>query len=250
MNDENTGVNVSVILMEPKIEGNIGAIARVCNNFNATDLVLISPQVDHLSEEAKNRARHSKHYLENAKVYDNLRSVKDKYSFLIGTSAKAGKTYNVYRQPAFSWEWTDKEFLLNSKIGIVFGREDRGLSNEELGLCDYLVNVPVPGEQRVLNISHAVAIMLYEIWKQTNEVVSISELGLASVSKEREMLFSLFESLVDNVEYEEYRKPNVKHAFRSIVNRSFATKEEIHTLIGMFKTILEQNQSEYENDSK
>ena len=246
----NAGANISVILIEPKVEGNIGAIARVCNNFNVTELVLISPQVDHLSEEARNRARHSKHYLENAKIYANFRSIKDTYSFLIGTSAKAGKTYNVYRQPAFSWEWTDEKFLLNSKIGIVFGREDRGLSNEELSLCDYLVNVPVPGEQRVLNISHAVAIVLYEVWKQTNKVVSTSELEVASVSKEREMLFSLFESLVDNVDYEEYRKPNVKHAFRSIVNRSFATKEEIHTLIGMYKTILEQNQKDYENDSE
>jgi TrmH family RNA methyltransferase len=242
MDKEIKGVNCSIILIEPKVEGNIGAIARVCNNFNATELVLISPQVDHLSEEARNRARHSKHYLENAKIFSEFQDVRDSFSFLIGTSAKAGKTYNVYRQPAFSWEWTDEKFLLSSKIGIVFGREDRGLSNEELRLCDYLVSIPVPGEQRVLNISHAVAIILYEVWKRTYKVVDTSELAIVSVSKEREMLFRLFESLVNNIDYEEYRKPNIIHAFRSIVNRSFASKEEIHTLIGMFKTILEQNQ--------
>ncbi|MHA1345602.1 MAG: RNA methyltransferase [Candidatus Heimdallarchaeaceae archaeon] len=242
MNKEIKGVNCSIILIEPKVEGNIGAIARVCNNFNATELVLISPQVDYLSEEAKNRARHSKHYLENARVFSDFQNVRDHYEFLIGTSAKAGKTYNVYRQPAFSWEWTDEKFLLSSKIGIVFGREDRGLSNKELSLCDYLVNIPVPGEQRVLNISHAVAIILYEVWKRTYKVVDASELEIVSVSKEREMLITLFESLVNSMDYEEYRKPNVIHAFRSILNRSFASKEEIHALIGMFKTILEQNQ--------
>ncbi|MHA1465033.1 MAG: TrmH family RNA methyltransferase, partial [Candidatus Heimdallarchaeaceae archaeon] len=71
MNKEIKGVNCSIILIEPKVEGNIGAIARVCNNFNATELVLISPQVDYLSEKEKNRARHSKHYLENARVFSD-----------------------------------------------------------------------------------------------------------------------------------------------------------------------------------
>ena len=246
VNKEIKGINCRIILIEPKVEGNIGAIARVCNNFNATELVLISPQVDHLSEEARNRARHSKHYLENAKVFSDFQSIREHFSFLIGTSAKAGKTYNVYRQPAFSWEWTDEKLLLSSKIGIVFGREDRGLSNEELSLCDYLVNIPVPGEQKVLNISHAVAIILYEVWKRTYNVVDASELEIVSVKREREMLFALFESLVNDIEYEDYRKPNVVHAFRSIVNRSFASKEEIHTLIGMFKTILEQIQKNKE----
>lgn len=70
--------------------------------------------------------------------------------------------------------------------------------------------------------------------------------SIVSVKREREMLFALFESLVNDIEYEDYRKPNVVHAFRSIVNRSFASKEEIHTLIGMFKTILEQNQKNKE----
>lgn len=246
MDKEIKGVNCSIILIEPKVAGNIGAIARVCNNFDATELVLISPQVNHLSEEARIRARQSKHYLENAKVFSKFQDIRDRFSFLIGTSAKAGKTYNVYRQPAFSWEWTDEKFLLSSKIGIVFGREDRGLSNEELSMCDYLVNIPVPGEQKVLNISHAVAIMLYEVWKRTYNAIETSELQTVSVSKEREMLFTLFESLVNNIDYEEYRKPNIIHAFRCIVNRSFASKEEIHTLIGMFKTILEQNQKNKE----
>ena len=136
--------------------------------------------------------------------------------------------------------------MLSSKIGIVFGREDRGLSNDELSMCDYLVNIPVPGEQKVLNISHAVAILLYEVWKRTYNVVDASELEITSATKEREMLFTLFNSLVINIDYEEYRKPNIIHAFRSIVNRSFASKEEIHTLIGMFKTILEQNQKNKE----
>ena len=82
------------------------------------------------------------------------------------------------------------------------------------------------------------------MWKRTYNLEEVTELEISSVSKEREMLFTLFESLVNDVDYEEYRKPNVIHAFRRIVHRSFASKEEIHTLIGMFKTFIEQyNQS-------
>lgn len=243
MNEKIKGVNCSVILMEPKVEGNIGAIARVCNNFNVKDLILVSPQVDHLSVEAKNRARHSKHYLEKAIIVESLQELSDKFTTLIGTSAKAGKNYNIYRQPAFSWEWTKENFLLSGNIGVVFGREDRGLSNDEIAMCDYLVNIPLPGKQKVLNISHAVVIILYEIWKRTYRIEEKSEKEVVSIAKEREMLFSLFESLVENIEYEDYRKPNVIHAFRSIVNRSFASKEEIHALIGMFKSFLELSEN-------
>ena len=242
MSESSENLNCSIVLVEPKIGGNIGAIARVCNNFNAKELILIAPQTDHLSDEAKSRAKHSIHYLENAKIYSKIEEAREKCTFLIGTSAKAGKTYNVKRQPAFSWEWTDADRFLNSNVGIVFGREDRGLSNEELGLCDYLVNIPVPGDQKVLNISHAVAIILYEVWTRTSGMVESSKMETASAETERKMLFQLFETIVESVDYEEYRKPNVLHAFRSIVNRSFASKDEIHTLIGMFKTIWQQCQ--------
>ena len=62
----------------------------------------------------------------------------------------------------------------------------------------------------------------------------------ASTSKERDVLFEKFTQITDNLPYEEYRKPIVQHTFRNIVNRSFTNKEEIHAMIGVFRTIFNQ----------
>jgi len=229
--------NYDVILIESQIEGNIGPIARICNNFNVNSLILVSPQVDHTSDEAKARAKHSIQYLKEAKIYSSIADVKGEFNFLIGTSAKAGKSYNVLRQPVFPWHLSEIASLQKSKIGIVFGREDKGLLNEELRLCDFLVTIPVPGEHKVLNISHAVGIILYELWKIKSQIEFESIEERISIHKEREILFELFNEITKILTYAEYRKPIVKQTFRSIINRSFASKEEIHALIGVFKSI-------------
>ncbi len=225
--------------MEPKISGNIGAIARLCQNFNVDKLVLIAPQIDHKNSEAMQRAKHSHKYLEDAKIYESLENIRDKYSFLVGTSAKAGRTYNVRRQPVYPWELEEMLVVNEGKIGLVFGREDRGLSNEELLICDFLVNIPVPAKFKVMNISHAVAVVLYEVWKLLFQIESKLTMEKSSNKLERKILFDTFNEIVEILPYEEHRKPIVKHSFSTMVNRSFATSEEIHSLIGIFKTIKE-----------
>jgi len=233
-------IKQDVILVEPKIEGNIGAIARLCNNFGINRLVLIAPQVDHLHEESRRRARHSIKFLEEAIIVNTLEEIKQDYSFIIGTSAKAGLNYNVFRQPSFSWDLSEIQNVSQGNIGIVFGREDRGLSNEELRYCDFLVNIPVPGDHKVMNISQAVAIILYEIWKELSQTEKKIAEERSSTGVERKILFDLVQELIDLIHYEEYRKPIAFHSFTTVINRSFASSEEIHSLIGIFKTILQQ----------
>ena len=224
--------------MEPRIEGNIGAIARTCNNFNVTELVLVSPQIDHLSEESRKRAKHSIHYLENAKIYNDFLEIREKFDFLIRTSAKAGKSYNVLRQPVNPEFFEKIEKLPESKIGLLFGREDRGLSNEEIRQCDFIASIPLPGKHKVLNISHAVTIFLYEFWKSFSLFKKQISQEQPSSSKDREILFELFNEITEILSYEEYRKPIVQHTFKTVINRSLPSKEEIHSLIGVFKSYL------------
>ena len=240
MLEKKNETNYDVIILEPKIAGNIGAVARICNNFNVNNLILVSPQVDPLSDEARARAKHSKAYLTKAKILTSLEEVREEYDFLIGTSAKAGSSYNVLRQPISPWHLSKNINLNKGKFGIVFGREDKGLTNEELRMCDFLVTIPVPGKHKVLNISHAIGIIIYEIWKASLELETRFNEIESSAYKEREVLFEIFKQITDSLPYEEYRKPVVQHTFRNIVNRSFTNKEEIHALIGIFRKISRQ----------
>jgi len=237
--EKKSKLNLDVILVEPKIGGNIGAIARLCHNFNVNKLVLISPQIDHNCDEARQRAKHSIHYLENAEIYDTLEKIRNNYSVIVGTSAKAGRTYNVRRQPVYPWELEEMFSVKEGKIALVFGREDRGLSNEELLSCDFLVSIPVPSDFKVMNLSHAVAVVLYEIWKLLFKIESKLTKEKSSSTLERDILVDIFKEIIEILPYEEHRKPIVSHSFTTVINRSFPTSEEIHSLIGVFKTIKE-----------
>jgi len=234
---EKTLFDYSVILVQPKIEGNIGAIARLCNNYNAKNLILIDPQVDHLSSESRARAMHSSKYLENAKIYSTLSDIREKYTTLIATTAKAGEQYKVSRQPILPWDFAELEIPPNTKIGLVFGREDIGLLNEEIDMCDILVSVPLPGEHKVLNLSHAVAILLHELWKASTNIEKIKKQERMSSYSERKILFDEIEKILAKIEYFEHKKPIVYKLIQKIINRSFPNHQEIHGLIGFFKAI-------------
>ena len=111
-----------IILVEPKIEGNIGAIARLCSNYQVNELILVAPQVNHLAEDARKRAKNSIHFLKEAKIFKSISELRGNYSFLVGTSAKAGRNYNVRRQPSYPWELEELLHVSEGKLGFVFGR--------------------------------------------------------------------------------------------------------------------------------
>ncbi len=237
MND-NLKLNFSVVLVQPQTAGNIGAIARLCKNFNVKKLVLIDPQADHLSDSSLARAMHSQEYLQRAIVYSTFKQLRQEYELLIATSAKAGNNYHITRQPAYPWD-VAKVFSNNEEMAFVFGREDKGLFNVELDLCDFLVHIPLTGEHIVLNLSHAVGIILYEIWRSIylDHIKPKNQEIIAEV-KSRAVLFEKFDSIIDSLQYETYRKPIIKQAFRFLINRSFIRPVEVHSFIGVFNHIL------------
>lgn len=234
---EKTLLNYSVVLVQPKIKGNIGAIARLCNNYNAKNLILIDPQVDHLSSESRARAMHSLKYLENAEIYPTLSDIRGRFTTLIATTAKAGEQYKISRQPLLPWDFTELKIPSNAKIGVVFGREDIGLLNEEIDMCDILVNVPLPGEHKVLNLSHAVAILLHELWKASTAIETIKKQERMSTYNERKILFDEVEKILVKIEYFDHKRTIANKLIQKIINRSFPNHHEIHSLIGFFKAI-------------
>ena len=231
--------NISVILIEPKKAGNIGLIARLCNNFGVKELILVGIKKPiHLSSESRMYAMHSQDYLFKAKVFNNMSELREAYPILIATSARASSSFSVLRQPSFPWELKQLKETKDTSIGVVFGREDSGLTNKELQQCDFLLNIPLPGEHKVLNITHAVAIILYEFWKILSQIEGQLIQHTISTLRQREVLFSLFEDIVSALPYHEYKKPIIIKSFRKVVNRSLPSSDEIDSLIGIFKRII------------
>jgi len=155
-------MNISFILVNPSTSENIGATARALKTMGFADLRLINP-CDHLGERARWLAHASEDILENAAVYSDFESAVRDIDFLIGTSSKKRAVkqdnYPLRRLPQFL---KDKGSSLQS-VGILFGTEDRGLSNDHIARCDILSHVPMKQAQPSLNLAQSVMVYAYEL---------------------------------------------------------------------------------------
>ena len=154
--------NLKVILVEPAGTINVGSIARLCENFNVSELRLVSPKCDYLAQEAKKMAVRGVNILEEAKVYKDLNLALSDCSRIIATCGRTdhGEIPLSSNQEAFFWA---NESEKEESIALVFGRENRGLSNEELLKANKVISLDTSKNYPSLNLSHAVAIVLHQL---------------------------------------------------------------------------------------
>jgi tRNA/rRNA methyltransferase len=225
---------IYIVFVEPESPGNIGFLARTMKNFGFQDLVLINPC--ELKNEAYYQAMHAKDIIWNHKSYNSLEEFIEtqKIDFTVGTTRMAGGSYNVSRI-AVTPEQFAESLNITGNIAIVFGREGNGLYNEEIALCDVVVTIPTDDSYPVLNISHAAAIVLYEIFKKEKNYPR-EELEVASKS-EKELLIKEMDNVIKYTGYPPHKMKNASTVFRRIMGRAFISGREAHTLIGTLRRI-------------
>lgn len=191
--------NVCVILVEPIHAGNIGAVARAMKNYGVKDLRLVNPR-NHLSEEAMKLAQHSEELLHNAQLFTSLKDALVNVHWSVGTTARKRShhipTY-VPRDIATQSAGFDKDH----RIGLVFGREDNGLYNEELNLCRVISTIPTYSDHSSINLAQSVTIHLYEIFQARLTANPAYYWDYAS-PEEVEILFSRIERVLVAVGFE------------------------------------------------
>ncbi|MBW3020217.1 RNA methyltransferase [Candidatus Woesearchaeota archaeon] len=217
---------ISIILVEPQFPGNIGAIARSMKNFGFSNLILVNPKCE-IDQEARNRAKHANDILDNVQILKEFPEM----DYLIGTSCKTGNDYNIPRNPITPKEL--KEVIpKEGNIGIVFGRESDGLSNEELDKCDFLVMIPTNEDYASMNLSHAVTIVLYEL---SNFKIDITPISL----NEKKQLMKMLDEVLEKMDFvSEDKRDTQRLVWKKIIGKSFMSKREAFALMGFFKKIL------------
>ncbi len=223
-------LKMRVIFVEPKIEGNLGFLARSMANFDLNELFLVKPQFK-ISFKDKMYAAHAKEILESAKIVNSLNEAVKDLDFIIGTTGIKTTRKNILRRSVEPEKL--RELLKNckGKVGILFGREDSGLSNSELKICDFVVRIKTSEKYPVMNITHAAAIIFYELYK--DEIPAQTE----NVKKEKEELEKTFKAVITKLDYSENKRDFTTRCFKNLIGRSFVFKEEAKTLIGVFKKI-------------
>ncbi|MDR0912897.1 MAG: TrmJ/YjtD family RNA methyltransferase [Methanobrevibacter sp.] len=226
--------NLFVVFIECKSSGNIGFLARTMANFGLKNLVLINPC--ELKDDAYYQAVHARYIVENSQRFDTFNQflISEKIDFIVGSTGTPGGSYNLSRIPITPDQLRDS-INLNGKVAILFGREGDGLTNKEISLCDLIVSIPTNPDYPVMNISHAAAIIFYELfkWNFKFNVIGLDEAN----SIEKNYLLSDFKEIVSLLSFPEHkRKTNLK-VFQNIINRAFITGREAHTLKGLFRKV-------------
>ncbi len=220
-----------IVLVQPKFEGNVGAVARSCANFGLDSLVLIDPPP--FGDEAYERALHAQDLMLNAPQFDSLEQAMEnvKADTWVATTGKANINPKCHRRNPETPMELFESFEEGRKVALVFGREDNGLSNEEIELCDRVATVPTSDGYPVMNLSHAVTVFLYEA-ARGREIERLKP--LATDTNHREAFVKMFDEFVDHLELPEIRERNSKLLFRRMVSRSQPTQWEFYTLMGVF----------------
>jgi tRNA/rRNA methyltransferase len=223
-----------IVLIEPKYSGNIGAVARAMMNFDVEKLYLVNPcELDNVCYA---RAMHATKILDNAKMFSCFEDAVKNLDFLVATSSIESKTDKRHlRNPLFLEDFAEKIFDVKGKIGLIFGREDYGLFNEEIASCDIMLKIPTSESYPSLNLSHAVTIVLYSIYLQK---ASIPTQRRPIGPLEKQKLYEFFGQLLDNTNYPSHKKEHTKIMFKRIMGRAMPSKWEYHTLMGVFSRAL------------
>lgn len=226
--------NIYIVFVECETPGNIGFLARTMANFGLKNLVLINPPT--LTPEAYYQATHGKYIVENALIYPSLDEFyrSKRIDFKIASTGVAGGSYNLSRIPLRP-EQLSKSININNKIAILFGREGDGLSNKEIEDCDICVSIPTDPTYPILNISHAAAIIFYELFKNKHEfpVEGLEE----STSLEKDYLIKDMEEMINSLDIPDHKKKNGLKVFKNIINRAFITGREAHTFKGILRRL-------------
>ena len=226
--------NIYIVFVECETPGNVGFLARTMANFGLKNLVLINPPT--LTNEAYYQATHGKYNVENAKIFQTLDEFyqSQRIDFKVASTGMAGGSYNLSRIP-LKPEELGKSMNVSNKIAILFGREGNGLTNKEIEDCDICVSIPTDPTYPIMNISHAAAIIFYELFKNKHDfgVKGLDE----STDLEKEYLIKDMKELIDSLDIPEHKKRNGIKTFNNIISRAFITGREAHTFKGILRRL-------------
>lgn len=222
-----------IVLVEPQHPGNIGAVARAMANFGLNDLAMIKGC--DLANESYARSKSGRPILEKSKRYDTIEEAIADCDIAIGTSGIRPEGDKRWFRAPQDVKKINEIIADRGKPALLFGRENHGLYREELALCEATVTIPTNPEYPILNLSHAVALVLYEI-KRKEKVKNVKK--RKSVSQDE------FERLVDRImdlleisSYPERRLDRSRTTLRRLISRGNPDEGEYENLMGIFKAI-------------
>jgi tRNA/rRNA methyltransferase len=234
--------NIAIVLVRPQFAGNIGSVSRAMKNMGLSRLILVSPEQDPLSPEAKMMATSAKDLLEKAEIFPRQEDALAGFRWVAGTSARKGRN----RGPFITPREISAEIIGHARsipVAILFGPEDRGLTNEDLAPCQALISMPTHLKLPSLNLAQAVMLLCYELRMAAWAHLAGGESApgpfppLAEFQKVEKM-YAHLEDLLLRIGFLDPKNPKrIMHTLRRIFGRASLSDRDVAILRGIFRQL-------------
>jgi len=230
---------ITVVLVRPKEDGNVGAVARAAKNFGVERLALVAPRA-RLGAEARRRAMAGLPLLTGASRHPSLVAATADADVIVGTTdLSTGRSTAYLRRSVSPERLGEIARVLDGRLALVFGPEDNGLSREELARCDLLVHIPARREFPTLNVSHAAAVVLYAVHRARGtddpESTPAPEVVLGN-GPEKELFLARVGDLLARTRYPAHKRRGLILLFRRVLGRASPSEAEYRMMLGLLKS--------------
>jgi tRNA/rRNA methyltransferase len=230
-----TSDKFAFVLFKPIYAGNVGAAARAIKNMGFADLRLVAPELSD-RRDASAMAVHADDVLAAAQTFPDLAAALADRTITVGTTCRDGPYRNASR-PLREAAAHFAGFAESNSIALIFGPEDRGLTNEELKLCNHLITIPTSAKYPSLNLAQAVMVVAYEMRLALDTTESVAAPEFVSSSVSEAMLERLADALLSIGFLADENPDHIMFAIRGIFGRSGLTAREVDILNGMTRQI-------------
>lgn len=228
--------DIVVILVEPQSPGNIGMACRAMKNMGLTQLRIVKG-CDRFDAESLKFAVAARDILESARVFPDLSSAMADCTLTVGTTRRHGKYRQEILSPPEVSALFREQVSPECRAALVFGREDNGLTTEELSLCRWHATIPTSVEYGSLNLAQSVLLFCYELGKASEAVGGGRPLELAK-SEEMETLFTHLDNTLNKIGFLNEQNPaHMMRSLRRMFFRANLDSREVTVLRGMLTQI-------------
>lgn len=228
-----------IILVETQLAENLGAVARVMANFKQSQLRLVLPKVPTDDPKAVAMAVGAYGVLENAAIFESLSDATADCCTVIGTTASTRDVIKHYSTPR---AFAENKASLPGPVGLVFGPERTGLTTDQIALCHSTLQIPVDPDFSSLNLSHAVGIILYELYHAQTNAKSFWQHGetVPATVHEVDVFLTYLEEKLDQTHFwrTEAKKPLMRRNLFGLFKRQMFFQQDLRTLRGMIEALI------------
>ena len=234
--------NIYFILVRPQMGENIGSVARAIKNFNIKHLRIVNPRCSWPNQKALATSVGAKDVLKSAKIYDSVEKAIGDLDIIFASSSRIRKV----NKKVISVLNLKSKIIKGSKVGVLFGPEASGLSNDEISCADYLVKIPNNNKFSSLNLSHSAIIFCYVIFQHFLKKKTEYKTGYKSSVAKKHEVNKFLNFIIQGLDKKGFLQPDHKRKsmirnISNIFHRSNLSEQEIRILLGIFSTLNEFN---------